>query len=222
MKNYYQTNSDKFGWGPNSTLAQYKVNEISSLLSGKKILDVGCGPGHLVNQLCLTGYNSTGLDITESFIRFAKKNYQGHYIIGDANELPFSNQEFDTVLVRNVLEHMTDDKKVLRECLRVGKRVIIVVPNRTSRKLLKRGLIFSHYQDKTHLRNYTRQSLRKLISISNGKIISIKKSEYLPNKSIVFELLSGNNIIKRIFIKLLFIIFQPKKYNLELIAIIKP
>jgi len=221
MKNYYQANSDKFGWGPKNKLSTSKINEIKSLLSGKKILDVGCGPGHLVDYLSQNGYRATGIDITKSFIGYAKKNYLGNYLVGNASKLPFTDHEFDTVLIRNVLEHVENDQKVLTECLRVGKKVIIYVPHKTSSSLLQKGLIYSHYQDKSHVRNYTKKTLGKLILDSGGKIVGFHRTEYLPNKSIIYEMLAGNSLVKRIAIKLLFVIFKPKKYSLELIAIIE-
>jgi ubiquinone/menaquinone biosynthesis C-methylase UbiE len=222
MSNYYLLHSNAFGWGKKQTLAQYKIDELLPLVTGNKILDIGCGPGSFVNELSTRGFEATGIDITSKFISFARKNYQGNFLVADAYDLPFKDREFDTVFVRNVLEHLENDLKALKEAIRVGNKVVITVPHQTPLNLRNRGLIFSHYQDRSHLRTYTFKTLKQLISQTKYVISDIKYSEPLPVRSIVFELFSGFSIFKRIAIKLFYTFFSPTKYYLELIAIIKP
>lgn len=199
-----------------------KIDELLPLVTGNKILDIGCGPGTFVNILTTRGFEAVGIDITPKFIVFARKNYQGKFLMADATKLPFESKSFDTVFVRSVLEHLDNDIKALKEALRVGNKVIIIVPQLTPPALKKRGLIFSHYQDQSHVRYYTPKTINELVSSCQANLISIQNSEPLPNKSIVYELLSGFSFIKRIVIKILFILFPANKYYLELIAIIKP
>lgn len=220
MKDYLTKNANLFGWGTKFAIADYKINELLPLVTGNKILDIGCGSGSLVNVLTSRGFEAVGIDIIPQFIAFARNNYQGKFLVADANQLPFESKTFDTVFVRNVLEHLDNDLKALKEALRVGKKVVVIVPHSTPDDLIKRGLIFSHYQDKSHLRTYTKKSLTDLINQTKSKIVDIVPSEYLPNKSVVYELLSGISFLKRIAIKILFFFFKPKNYHLELIAII--
>ncbi len=218
---YYQKNSNKFGWGKNFELPEYKIHELLPHISGEKVLDVACGPGHLVDVLNKHGFEAFGIDITPEFINFAKKNKKGDFQVADANSLPFKNQEFDTVILKSILEHLKDDLGALNEALRVGKKVIIIVPHKTPIVLKRRGLLYSHYQDKSHLRNYTEKSIKILINKSTGQLVQIHHIEKLPNQSIFFELFIAPKIIKRILNKLFFIIFKEKPYYLELMAIIK-
>lgn len=222
MKNYYLKNADKFGWGPTQTMSTSKIDELLPLVTGNKILDVGCGPGTFVNVLTTRGFEAVGIDITPKFIAFARKNHQGKFLVADATKLPFESKTFDTVFVRSVLEHLDNDIKALREALRVGKKVIIIVPQSTPLALKKRGLIFSHYQDQSHVRYYTPKTISDLVSACQANLVRIQNSEPLPNKSLVYELLSGFSFFKRVAIKILFIFFPAHKYYLELIAIIKP
>ncbi|MDD2482652.1 MAG: class I SAM-dependent methyltransferase [Candidatus Shapirobacteria bacterium] len=219
---YYKNNSNKFGWGTDTKIPDYKINEIIPYISGKKIIDIGCGPGHLVDILSKKGFDSFGIDSVPSFIDYAKKNKKGNFQIGDANKTNFKSKEFDTVILKSVLEHLKDDQSTLKEALRIGKKIIVIVPQKTSSKLKKRGLIYSHYQDKSHLRNYSKRSLTKLINISGGKLIKLISIEPLPIKSIFFELFTAPKFLKRIIIKIFFLFFKQKKYYLELLAIIKP
>ncbi|OGV35659.1 MAG: hypothetical protein A2020_00405 [Lentisphaerae bacterium GWF2_45_14] len=92
-------------------------------LGGKKILEIGCGEG--TNLLYLNDRNSdvkyTGIDFSkekiESFQGFPE-NIRG--IIADATALPFADNEFDLVFIRDVLHHIDwARQKVMDEAWRV-------------------------------------------------------------------------------------------------------
>jgi len=46
-------------------------------------------------------------------------------VVGDAHYLPFRNNAFDTVVTKNVLQHVSGWRKALREILRVGENVLL-------------------------------------------------------------------------------------------------
>ena len=89
-----------------------------------KILDVGCGTGRHAINLATKGYkNITGIDLSPSLIRAAKKvakekNVQVDFRVCDARELPFEN-EFDAAICLcegafGLLENDAENYKVLR------------------------------------------------------------------------------------------------------------
>jgi len=56
-----------------------------------------------------------------------------HIVIAPAEQLPFAQGSFDMVLLHEVIEHVEDDRKVIREAYRVlasRGRMIIFAPNR--------------------------------------------------------------------------------------------
>jgi ubiquinone/menaquinone biosynthesis C-methylase UbiE len=56
-----------------------------------------------------------------------------HFVQGTADCLPFLDASFDLIFIHEVLEHVEDDLRVLREgwrTLRPGGRVFLVVPNK--------------------------------------------------------------------------------------------
>ena len=66
---------------------------------GKKILDVGCGPGLYASLLIKKGAVVKGMDISKELIGIAKKEAPAaEFIIGDAERLPYKNSEFDIVI----------------------------------------------------------------------------------------------------------------------------
>ena len=108
-------------------LNQECLAEILVNISGNKILDVGCGTGFLIDKMkqVLPEIEVWGCDIN-SRQEFAKGV---HFHIGSAEDLPFKDNEFDTVVCTHTLEHVRHLNKALEELRRVCySRLIIVVP----------------------------------------------------------------------------------------------
>lgn len=80
------------------------------------VLDVGCGIGDFVKF----HNHATGTDINPEVIRFCKM--QGLNVFQmNVDKLPFYSDEFDGVLLDNVLEHIKFPKSLLEEVYRVLK-----------------------------------------------------------------------------------------------------
>jgi len=87
----------------------------------KKIIDIGCGTGHVTHLLTKHGKKITPVDISnKNWISAIKP------IIYDGKRLPFPDQSFDTSLLLMVLHHTPDPKVVFLEAARVGKEVIVI------------------------------------------------------------------------------------------------
>jgi SAM-dependent methyltransferase len=95
------------------------------------ILDCGCGRGIYAHELDDESY--VGLDVCARTVKLAHRiNPNGTFVVGDATKLPFIDEIFDCIICSEVLEHITDDKAVLDELMRVlefSSRLIISVPN---------------------------------------------------------------------------------------------
>jgi len=93
-----------------------------------KILDVACGPGILTKALGEKFKNSLviGLDLNKVAIRLAKRNSQKlknvSFVEGNAEKLPFSNEEFDIVVCKDSIHHFKNPIKVIEELIRVTKK----------------------------------------------------------------------------------------------------
>jgi len=72
------------------------IAEVLNLPPGSKILDLACGFGRHTIPLAKKGYDMTGLDYTEKFIRMAeesaqKENLRIEFLVGDMRRIPFEN-----------------------------------------------------------------------------------------------------------------------------------
>ena len=101
-------------------------------LEGGRILDVGCGLGAYVKRLRAFSPDVYGVDIDPDKVAQAQKELE-HISVAPAEELPFPTGFFDVILLHEVLEHVSDDRRAVREAYRVAKvggRLVIFVPNR--------------------------------------------------------------------------------------------
>jgi 2-polyprenyl-6-hydroxyphenyl methylase / 3-demethylubiquinone-9 3-methyltransferase len=89
-----------------------------------KILDIGCGAGMLTNFLSEKGHRVTGIDLSEKSLSVAEKfdtTNTVEYIHADANQLPFSEEQFDVVCAMDILEHVQTPHQLIRQASRVLK-----------------------------------------------------------------------------------------------------
>lgn len=99
---------------------------------GDRILDVGCGVGYFADLLTEKGAEVWGVDLDRDSIRVARLVLSERVKFASAESLPFDDNSFDKILCSEVLEHISDDKKAIREILRVvkpGGRILITVPS---------------------------------------------------------------------------------------------
>lgn len=107
---------------------------------GGKVLDVGCGPGVMVNELVRRrGCELWGIDIAPEMIRDAERRFAGepraHFAVGAIEKLQFPDSFFDAVVCMGVVEYIDDDVVAIREMLRVlrpGGTLIVTVPHARS------------------------------------------------------------------------------------------
>jgi len=101
-------------------------------LKDKKILDVGCGVGLYLKRLKNFSSELYGVDIDQEKIEGIKNEFLKVFV-APAEKLPFPENFFDVILFNEVLEHLKNDRKAIKEafrCLKQGGKIIIFAPNR--------------------------------------------------------------------------------------------
>lgn len=122
---------------------------IASRVIGKRILDVGCGYGALVEFLRRRGYDTVGIDFNEACITAGKSLFpQANLRLANAEELnAFDSDLFDPLVLKDCLHHLVgegDVRKAFQQFRRILKRqgrIIILDPNpqfilRVARKII--------------------------------------------------------------------------------------
>jgi len=80
------------------------------------ILDVGCSGGETIRFLISKGLNNVyGIDISSDAIDKCRRLGIPNVVVGDAVSMPFDNDVFDCVIASDLMEHLDDDMRALRE-----------------------------------------------------------------------------------------------------------
>ena len=105
------------------------------LLRPKKILDLGCGRGFYLEAAgkLLPEAKILGVDKNSGYLKKARNYVQADnvaYLKADITRLPLKDNAFDFIIASEILEHLEDDEKAIKEIYRVlsweGKAIITV------------------------------------------------------------------------------------------------
>jgi ubiquinone/menaquinone biosynthesis C-methylase UbiE len=112
------------------------VLDALSIGVGQNVLDLGCGGGHMVRELALavgSDGRAVGFDLNADQLVAARALCNGleaaEFVEGDAQEMPFEDDDFHGVTSVQVLEYIPDPDRALsetRRVLRPGGRVAFI------------------------------------------------------------------------------------------------
>jgi ubiquinone/menaquinone biosynthesis C-methylase UbiE len=103
--------------------------------AGLRILDVGCGPGHMARELAESGYEVTGVDRSRALLRRARhssRHTTARFRYATTDDLPFADGSFDLTYATGVMYWVEHLDATLREVVRVtrpGGRVAFMDPD---------------------------------------------------------------------------------------------
>ncbi len=150
-------------------------------LSPNTVLDVGCGEGFIMHELTKNGIGAKieGIEFSKEAISLGKKLFPNLKIRqGSIYNIPFNNKTFDLVVCTEVLEHLDNPQKALKEILRVAKRSIIVsVPNEPFfmfSNFLRGKNMLRFGNDPGHIKHWTVLSFQDFLKKNGVKIKTIK------------------------------------------------
>lgn len=104
-----------------------RINWLRENVSGYS-LEIGCATGFVTSYVGA----DVGLDINKYRVRLGKRRHpKKDFIISTAVCLPFKKRAFDTILIPEILEHVTIEQaeKILSEARLVGGKILITLPN---------------------------------------------------------------------------------------------
>ena len=126
-----------------------KLIEAAEIKESDKILEVGCGAGHILEKV--RKGKLYGIDISEIQLERTKKRMGDKVELKKApgENIPYEDKFFDKILCSEVIEHVIDPREVLKEISRVLKDdgiLSLSIPNEdvinsTKKFLKKTGLI---------------------------------------------------------------------------------
>ncbi len=122
---------------PGTLVSQWQLQVIShryyfaaQFISGKEVLEVGCGPGLGLGYLSRSAKRVVGGDIIMDSLRLAQNHYNGRVGLAcmDAHKLPFRNDCFDVAISLAAVIYL-DLPVFLAECRRILRKNGILIIN---------------------------------------------------------------------------------------------
>lgn len=110
------------------------IEQLCGPLAGRRVLDIGCGRGQLLQELAARGAQVAGIDIDEDGLEAARQELPGaRFHKGSARQLPLPDASVHIAVFLNSLHHMEsgDMLPALAEAARVvgaGGSVLVVEP----------------------------------------------------------------------------------------------
>jgi methionine biosynthesis protein MetW len=183
-----------------------KFHQIAGYIpAGSTVLDIGCGAGQLALALRNKNCVVDGMDLNLNRVAVNRSSYRTLFE-QDIESFDFtaSEEKYDVVIFSDVLEHLQQADRVLREAkgiLSEDGKLVISLPNvgYYSNRL---GLLLGHWEyqdegilDRTHLRFFTLASAKRFIRDNGFSVHTIEAESPVISSSwkrFVFQSLSHN------------------------------
>lgn len=172
----------------------------AGLKPGSTILDVGCGQGFFSNLLRNCGMRVTGVDISDTGVRAASKNYGSsdiRFVAADINTMP-AGSAFDCVFVRSLslynVEDFSGNHDVTDRLMQYVKRGgVFIFAYNTNLKFTNRGGPWRYHT--------LRQGRQHFASYSNVKCFFTLKIDAVILRTLAFNYLFSkvNSILSSLF-----------------------
>lgn len=166
-------------------------------ISGRRILEIGCGSGTLAKALSGYGADVTGVEISSSAVESTRSKGIECYEEDISSNVPKSlvDKTFDTVILVEVIEHVFDHIQLLTNANQLmekkGELVMTTHNSIQYSRVLKyiMGRSPTGTQNATHVRFYSEQYLQELlarqgfeVALSNGVSTKKRLSQIIPNR----------------------------------------
>ena len=153
--------------------ARRRIHWMIRQVEGQRVLDVGCSQGIVAILLGREGFEVVGVDVQTSRIEYATEDLAKEeeatrqrvtFMVGDAGELPFPDDHFDSVIMGEVIEHLAAPDRVLQEAARVlrpGGVLVLTTPF---------GVLHHHDHKQTFFPDDLYELVSKYFGVRSGEV----------------------------------------------------
>ena len=176
---------------------------LSKTLTAKttgKVLDIGCGGGVYTNKVKGKWPNLKyyALDISQTAIKSAKSRFIGiQFQVANAEKLPYPGNLFEFVFIRQVLDHLKEPNRALKEIYRVlkpGKFAYLAVPLEKGKFMIRPPLKLTE-KFQGHLHHFSKETLLEMFKKNGFTVVKYYYSGFIFDQIINFGCLNLYKIL---------------------------
>lgn len=164
------------------------VRFLQHFATGGRLLDVGCGPGHFLNDARAAGWEVVGLDPNPFNAAFARDAYGVEVHTGTLAEVRFRPGSFDVVCMMGVVEHLPDPVGAVRDMarwVRPGGGIFLLTQNIRSWLAWLMGRRFVFIIPPEHVHYFSPGTIRRLLDTTGFALVGLRTRETItPEKAI--------------------------------------
>jgi len=194
---------------------------------GSRVLDIGCGGGHLAHELGRRGCRTVGIDRQPPALESELDDFR----IGDLNQspLPLDLAEADCAVMLDVIEHLASPERFVDDFLRAAARNpairLLVSTGNVAFLVMRLMLLLGQFNygkrgilDLTHTRLYTIRTFRRLFEQSGFRVLEMRG---VPAP---FPLAVGNGRLGRLLLAIngALIRISPSLFAYQIFAVVQP
>lgn len=222
---YYQAGNteyfSKFGYPSSHQFALDHLNK------GATVLDMGCGPGLMANELNRFGIKTISIDTA---IHPMARNASIEAIEANIETYDFTTftRKVDAILLLDIIEHLKSPESLLnriREAFSAQAPLVIITTGNISFFIIRLALLFGMFNygrrgilDLDHTRLFTFASLKRLVQSHGYEVLEVKG---IP---VPFPLAMGNTRFARLILNInrVLIFLSKKLFSYQIAMTVRP
>jgi SAM-dependent methyltransferase len=174
-----------------------RARRVEALAGGAgRVLDVGCGPGFLLDAFRRRGWQAEGTELSDASASHARERLSLPVHVGPIDSWPWPEGHFDAVSMWHVLEHFPDPGPLLHRIgrlLRPGGVAMVGVPDFGSAEARLARAGWFHLDVPRHLCHFTPASLGAALAAQG--LVARSRSGFAPEYDLFSFVQSLENLV---------------------------
>ncbi len=196
--------------------ARRRLQVMSNYVSGGKLLESGCATGWFLDEAARQGFDVQGVEISRFASEWGRENLGLRIFTGTLSEARLADEEFDVVVLWDVLEHLTEPLAELNQISRIlksGGYLFVSIPDAGSFWARAMGnKWFGYAKIREHIFYYDRRSIAKVMSRAGFEIVRMQSSPFLVSMDfLVSKLAQYSETLARLIDRLLHVLGLRKR-----------